>query len=216
MIEARRMFETGAPLGEVMRLCYGDLALHMGKPLTFGLYDVETGADADHGIEAIMRGGAANRILYGDPAFDPFEKLDLEATKASKSDARDDGTFEVACKILDTDAPYFTNLFDGRQLRARLIFSVPLTDEEFSSGVKDVVSVKKGDADDLVHAVKWAVESHHGTKTLHILAASKKPRLVRKDGRYLRQTTIGTEKGQTFHFLVTPKTKTGSAGDEGF
>jgi len=197
-VEVLRMFQTGAPLGEVVRSCYDELVLACGGEIRLGLYG-EDGGDADHGIREIMRGGAANRVLYGDPAFAPFTKVEGLASPRVALAAAPDGSLEVACEVTTPfDYGEYTgsdcvDQFDG--FGSRLLAVVDLPAGKAPHGVA-AVGLEKGGVAAAVQEVRWAVEADRGGTRLHLAAYSRTP-AGRPGG-------LGTEKGQRLTFRVVP------------
>jgi hypothetical protein len=70
-VETRRMFETGAALGDVMKSCHDELVMASKGGLKLAMHEPGGASDPD---PEPMISGAANRVLYGDPAFRPFPK----------------------------------------------------------------------------------------------------------------------------------------------
>ena len=168
-VEVQRMFATGLPLGEVMKSCYDELVLAYAGDIKPGLYDVKTGQEADPDVTAMMRGGAANRVLFGDPAFAPFRKLDVAPLSVKEPAKAADGSYDVECAVTDPQAPDWLDQFDCRQYDSRVFFSVDLLESLTSSGVRSVSVAGNPSA---VEEVRWAEERDGSRIRLHIGAFS--------------------------------------------
>ncbi|MBI2919581.1 MAG: hypothetical protein HYY18_00685 [Planctomycetes bacterium] len=191
-VEVLRMYSTGAPLGEVMRSCYDELVLAYGGEIKLGLYDVEAGRDADADVTAMMRGGAANRVLFGDPAFAPFRKLDVAPLAVSELAKAGDGSYSVECEVLNPNAPDWVDQFDCGQYRSRVFFTVDLPEELAASGLRSVGPAGEPTA---MEEVRWAEERDGKRVRLHIGAFASKD--AYKDG-------LGASKGQKLLFRLEP------------
>jgi hypothetical protein len=195
------MFQTGAPLGEVVKSCQDELVLACEGEIRLGLYGPD-GTDADHGIREIMRGGAANRVLYGDPAFAPFAKVESLASPRVTSARSEDGSLAVTAEVT---TPFSYGEYTGSEcvdqfcgFGSRLLATLDLPAEGFPHGVSEVgLSGDPGTgAAATVVEVRWAVEVDGARTRLHLAAFSKKP--AGQPGG------LGTEKGQTLTFRVAP------------
>jgi hypothetical protein len=201
-VEVCRMFATGAPLGEVMKSCYDELVLANGGEVKLGLYD-EAGNDADHGIQAIMQGGAANRVLYGDPAFAPFPKVEGLASPVVRGPAKGpDGALRFEVEVTQ---PFAYGEMTGadcvdqfNRFASRLLAAADLPADLTPHGIASVALA--GDPEEGIAAsvaeIRWAMEVRGDASRLHVAAFSKTA-AGRPGG-------LGTEKGQKLAFRAVP------------
>ncbi|MDQ7778808.1 MAG: hypothetical protein RDV41_03760 [Planctomycetota bacterium] len=195
-VEVRRMFSTGAPLGEVMRSCYDELVLAFCGEMKYGLYTPD-GEEADPEVTAMMRGGAANRVLYGDPAFAPFQKLDVAPIRIAGPTKSDDGSFRIECEVVDPSAPDYVDQYDCRQYWSRVFFAIDLPAELAAKGVRAVEIADCAASRDrsIVGEVRWAEERDRGNVRLHVGAFST--RQAYRDG-------LGARAGVSLVFRIVP------------
>ena len=147
-VETRRMFETGAALGDVMKSCYDELVLASKGKLALAMH--EPGGDADPDPEPMIS-GAANRVLYGDPAFKPFPKIAPAGMEVSGTGVTVRGDF-------NWDS---FDQFTGRAWRVWAVFD----------GAPKAVTAKSELA---IDEVRWLVEDG---KRVHVAAYSKAKKL---------------------------------------
>jgi hypothetical protein len=200
-VEVVRMFSTGEPLGRVMKSCYDELVLAEAGEVRPGLYDDE-GHDADHGgIEKIMRGGAANRVLYGDPAFAPFAKVEGLASPAVHPPVRaEDGTLSF---VVEVTAPFSYGEYSGsdtvdqfNRFGSRLLAIADLPADAVPFGVASVALAGDVTGGPVVDEIRWGVETDRGNLRLH--AAAYNRIAAGHPG------ALGAEKGQRVSFRVVP------------
>ncbi|MBI4617920.1 MAG: hypothetical protein HY720_30200 [Planctomycetes bacterium] len=190
-VEVHRMFSTGAPLGEVMQSCYAELVLAYAGTIELGLYDPASGKGADEDVREMMRGGAANRVLYGDPAYAPFARIESSAALAVRGPTpREDGSFAIHCSFALPNHPDFVDQFCD--YGSRMYFAVDLPADLAARGLARVVA--EGD-DPAVAEVRWAIETTPGGSRLHILALSSATPW---------EGGLGSEAGQTLSFSIEP------------
>ncbi len=210
-VEVLRMFRTGAPMGEVMKSCYDELVLAYAGAIKLGLYDSE-GHDADEGINEVMRGGAANRVLYGDPAFAPFAKIDSLASPVVRTAGSVDGSLAVDAEVVKSRD--YGELFGAEcvdqftSFRSKLLFEAILPAERFPHGVARVEpagSASEG-AMAMVSEIRWAVESAAEGLVLHAGAFS---------GKDAFEGGLGSVAGQRIGIKVVPARTAAEASTAG-
>ncbi len=152
-IETRRMFETGAALGDVMKSCYDELVLASNGKLELAMH--EPGGDSDPDPEPMIS-GAANRVLYGDPAFRPFPKIAPPEMEAS---VRKDGV------DVTVHGDFVWTSFDQFTRRTWRVWTVM-----DAAGAGKVTA----ESDLKIDEVRWLVEDG---RRLHVAAYSKAKKL---------------------------------------
>ncbi len=199
-VEVLRMFATGEPLGRVMKSCYDELVLAEAGEVRPGLYDDE-GHDADHGIEKIMRGGSANRVLYGDPAFAPFPRIEGLASPAVHPLVRvEDGTLRFEAEVT---APFDYGEYTGsdnveqfNRFGSRLLAAADLPGDALPFGVASVTLAGDVTGGPVVDEIRWGVETDRGVVRLHVAVYNRIAAGL--------PGALGTEKGQRVSFRVVP------------
>ncbi len=207
-VEVLRMFQTGAPLGDVVKRSSDELVLAYGGKIALGLYG-DDGEEADRGIHEIMRGGAANRVLYGDPAFAPFAKIaGLESPVVRCSEAARTKGMTVEAEVafgMDYGELYGSDCLDQyTDFKSKLLFEAPLAKERFPHGVASVAlhgDPKEGAAA-LVNEIRWAVETCRSGLVLHAGAFSAKDTF---------HGGLGSAAGQKIRIAVVPASNAGEA-----
>lgn len=175
LVEYQRMLTTGMSLGELAKSCSDELVVASGGKLEVGLYQPGAKEGPDQDINSIMRGGAANRVLYGDPAFRPFAELASPAVAATKIPAEDE--MVVECRVLDPNGADLWNQFEYGYHK-RIFAAVPLPSD--AQGVKAVRAELRGLGLEVKGKVRWAEErTYYGTRRLHLLALVKADELPR-------------------------------------
>ena len=176
VVEKGLLLSTGVPLGEMMRRLHGELALAVDGPIELGLYDPAADRKADQGIRAIMRGGAANRTLFGDPLFRPFPKLAEPALSIEGPFPAKDGIVLIKCTTrvpFDYGDPRTAGWVDQfTDHRSRLLFDLPWTGEGIDGEPKALSLVLPDDAPSPFEKppkVCWAIERHRGEARLHVM-----------------------------------------------
>lgn len=182
------MFATGAPLGDVMRSAYDELALAAGGPIELGLYD-DSGADPDHGIEQIMRGGAANRVLYGDPLYQPFERIDEASIEVGAPRETSETTYTLEARVTRAASPDAVDQFTS--FRSRLFFAAVLPESLAGRGLAAVrLESAEGPSPEAIH---WALEEDRGRTLLHAMAFSS---------RSAFEGGLGSKAGQSIRLVL--------------
>jgi hypothetical protein len=155
-VETRRLLETGAALGDVMKSCYDELVVASGGKLELAMHEAGGACDPD---PEPMISGAANRVLYGDPAFRPFPAMAPPgfAVKAAKS--------EVTVTV---DDDFVWDSFDQFTRRTWRVFAVV--------DVAGPVSRVTATGDVRIAETRWLVEDG---RRLHVAAYSQDKKLPR-------------------------------------
>jgi hypothetical protein len=176
LIEESYAFETGAPLGDVLRAGYHDLVMTNNEGRLQGVGTFKQGANLyDKEINSVLWGVPQNRLLYGDPFYKPFKAVDdqykYQVTKVITF--TDKADFEVSCTMKDKmGALYKTtviNEFDVK-LRSRIYCSVEVPVNFRSLNVKKVTATNaKGEAL-LISSVVALLEFIDGKHFLHLSA----------------------------------------------
>jgi len=196
-VETGYIFQTGAPLGEVMKIGHDELVLAYNGPIELGLHVPNSHEDADPDINAIMRGGAANRVLYGDPAYAPFKKLHNGSIKVSPLFKKNEQSYQVDCFITapfsyaDNRTAQWVDQFTHHQ--SRIFFSIELPSDLSKQGVHKVSLMNPPDDPEENYEVRWAEEQYRGRHKLHIMALSTKP---------ANESFLCSEKGRKHSFLL--------------
>lgn len=162
-VETRRLLETGCTLGELMKSCADELVVAMNGKLSFAAY--EKGGDADPDPEPMMS-GAANRVLFGDPAFRPFAKA-----QAPGLEVRREGDV-VHVTVRGAFVPEVFDQFTRRTWRVHAVVDV-----------EGAVTGVTADGDVEIAETRWLLEDG---RRLHLAAYSRAKKL--EDGASVRFT----------------------------
>jgi hypothetical protein len=171
---------TGEPMGEVMRSRYNEIMLDAGGRLDFGL--CQPGAPIL--AENPMRGGGANRTLYGDPLFKPFPKSGRACLRTRASPLPGGAGLRVTCEVADESAPVFWDMFgDDRDNPERIhaVVEVPARPGEIKE-VSAVATSPEGKKV-TVSACHWAVEKIEGKSFVHLQVNATRNSLAKKGVR---------------------------------
>lgn len=151
-------------------------------------------------VTDMLLDSACGGVLFGDPAFTPFERLEdehpVEVQLTEKPDHIAVNTKIGARNVFYHCGDGLSATPDARDNTMRIHTSVPLGDRQFV-GV-DVKSLKRGD-DELDHRVVTAIEQHRGQRILHVKVVFARP-----DRSRLR---FDTSLHCTFHINVTSNKK---------
>jgi hypothetical protein len=128
-----------------------------------------------------MRGGGANRLLYGDPACAPFASSGTEWLKKTVELSEDGGELRVNCAVLDETAPVFWDMFGGNQEKPEAVVAVVEIPKGFDAGgVLSVTAELSGAKDGGKLKCLCAVELVDGKMLLHLKAGGAQGVLEKK------------------------------------
>lgn len=175
-VEVEGMLTSGAPLGEVMRACYDELVLASNGAIRLGLYDPMNNKEADQGIYDMMRGGSANRVLFGDPAYAPFEKVEGRALEVRGPYPQEDGKWGMDCEVLIPfnygDVRVARHVDQFTRFQSRLLFVRDMPEALAKRGLRGVRILNKDMPEDR-YEVRWAEEQSLGRTRLHVMVLSE-------------------------------------------
>jgi len=160
-----------------MRSRYNEIILDAGGKLDIALYE----PGAPFPAENPMRGGGANRTLYGDPLFKPFSESGKDYLRKTTAPLPDRKGIRVTCEVVDEASFQFWDMFgDDRNNPERIYTTVVLppglpTIGEVSASAKSPDGRKVA-----VTACKWAIEKMGGKKIAHLQVNAPRGILTRK------------------------------------
>jgi len=170
LVEAQEALERRLPLGDALRSTYGDVAMSQRRAPVLGLH-LPDALRPDRGIGAIMGGGGANRVLYGDPALSPFRDVEVEPAVALRRRSLPDGGFAIEATVAAKDW-WSWDMFAGDDNRARIRAVVDL--EERDPRALRVAAEARGPEGKPIAAGRLdaAVEWIDGKRRLHLQIAA--------------------------------------------
>ncbi|MFH2002884.1 MAG: M56 family metallopeptidase [Planctomycetota bacterium] len=198
-VEVNRTLNSGAPLGEVMKSCYDELVLAGCGPIDLSLLDPDSEAEPSGDVYALMREDAASRILYGDPAFTPFQDTQSRALEVDLAPSGD-GSYTLTCTVLipfayeDLRVSDFVDQFTPYRMRIPIMVDLPA--ELAARGVHSVSLTGNTQPDtNPACEVRWAEEDWEGKVRLHVAAlAMESPEAC----------PFSCEAGRTLCFRIEP------------
>ena len=174
-VEMERAAITGWPLGDIMRSRYNEIILAAGNRLDIESYEV----GKPESREDPMRGGGANRTLFGDPLFAPFPgtgKEPIEKLVRPKVEPMaKGGGLTVRCKVVDGNSSMFWDMFGSdRQGPGRIYTTVELP--VGAGEVGEVTATAKSASGEAITITKcrWGVERIDGKRICHLQANADK------------------------------------------
>ena len=165
LVESYRALSSGMPLGEVMRTRYNEIIFAAGGKLDVFLFV----PGAPEPREDPMRGGGANRALFGDPRFAPFAESGKEWLEKKMELIEQWNELSVACKVMDTESGMFWDMFGDDNANPERIYTTVALPVDF--GTVDRVTAGARDAEGGVIETTgpaWAVESVDGRSEIHL------------------------------------------------
>ncbi len=170
----------GASLGETIKSTYDDVFLAAGGELRLDIAKIGT----PHGRDGyVMQGGGANRILIGDPALRPFEKVDYSPEQPKV--VRTQSGFTVTLER----GPGFTarswDIYgDTRPEDWRIITRVDVTDllpKDRKCQIEASLRATSPEGEEMAYGLRYCeLEEHHGRRYLHLQANGTRAVVERK------------------------------------
>ncbi|MDQ7779066.1 MAG: lanthionine synthetase LanC family protein [Planctomycetota bacterium] len=176
-VEIYRAMMTGMSLGDVMRSRYNEILLGAGSKLDIHLFE----PGEPHLVEDAMRGGGANRLLYGDPMYVPFKAGGKDWLKTEKKPLTGKSGFVVQCEVLDEQCPYFWDMFGADPQNSERIYTVvELTPP--TQAIKEISASAKSPSGEKIATAKcsWGVEQIDGKALLHLQVNAARETLAKK------------------------------------
>jgi len=164
-VERARAMATGLPLGEVMRTRYNEIVLAAGGAPDLRRY-VPGAPRID---EDAMRGGGANRTLFGDPLVRPFAGSGEAALKQESARLPGAGGVRVTCTVADAASSMFWDMFGAdREHPERIYTTAPLPEGMRAVGEVTARAVGPEGTSLEITPPRWLVESIDGTRAIHL------------------------------------------------
>lgn len=175
-VETDRMLSSGVPLGDVMKSCYDELVLACNGPMR--LSELKPGDDEwDQDVYSMMRDDAASRVLYGDPAFVPFEGTGDQALRVDDPVLLADGRYRLTSEVRlpfdygDLRASRFVDMFTPFKTVIPLVTDLP--EALAVQGIRGITLVDSETNEELSSfEIRWAEEEWEGRVRLHLAAFS--------------------------------------------
>jgi hypothetical protein len=175
-VELYRALAMGWPLGDVLRSRYNEIILDAGGKLDISLFEPGAPFPADNP----MRGGGANRTLFGDPLFKPFPESGKDSLRKTVAPLPDRKGLRVTCEVVDEMSFQFWDMFgDDRKNPERIYITVELP--QGMAAIRDVsASAKSPDGNKIsLAACKWGIEKMDGKVIAHLQANAARGMLTR-------------------------------------
>jgi len=165
------------PLGDVMRSRYNEIILDAGGKLDIALY--EPGAPFPE--ENPMRGGGANRTLFGDPLFRPFPESGKDYLRKTTAPLPGRKGLRVTCEVVDEASFQFWDMFGGDRANPERIYTTVELPQGMAAIHEVSASAKSPDGKKIsVAACKWAIEKTDGKNIAHLQVNAPRGMLGRK------------------------------------
>jgi rhamnogalacturonyl hydrolase YesR len=163
-VELHRALSAGLSLGDVMRSRYNEIILGGGGNLDISLYE----PDGPMLSENPMRGGGANRTLYGDPLLSPFPNSGKDYLRRRLA-SLPNGSLRVTCEVVDETAPMFWDMFGNDPQNPERIYTVVELPKGFDHVGTVSASAKAVTGKEIsLSPCKWGIEKIDGKTLVHL------------------------------------------------